>query len=54
MYKLDENQRNTLLYIMDHITVTGPDQGGLLSNAAGILRSLKPEPETEKKEERKA
>ena len=45
MYKLDRNQRETLLYILDRIAVTGPDQGGLLNNAAGILRSLKPEPE---------
>lgn len=48
MYQLSEDQRNTLMYIINHITVTGPDQGALLSSAANVLRSLqpiKPQPE---------
>lgn len=51
MYRLDNNQHGTLLYILNHLTVTGPDQGGLLNNAAVILRSLKPEPEIEPDDE---
>ncbi|WP_181991287.1 MULTISPECIES: hypothetical protein [Hungatella] len=50
MYQLSEDQRNTLMYIINHITVTGPDQGALLSSAANVLRALRPEePEPEKK-----
>lgn len=41
MYGLTEEQLNTLNYIINHLTVTGPDQGGLLNNAARILRSAK-------------
>lgn len=41
MYQLSEAQLNTLNYIFNHLTVTGPDQGGLLNNAARILRSAK-------------
>ena len=41
MYGLTEEQLNTLNYIFNHLTVTGPDQGGLLNNAARILRSAK-------------
>lgn len=43
MYQLSEDQRNTLMYIINHITVTGPDQGALLSSAANVLRALKPD-----------
>lgn len=43
MYRLTEEQRNTLLYIIERLTVTGPDQGALLSSAANILRPLRPE-----------
>lgn len=43
MYKLSEEQRNTLLYIFDHLTVKGPDQAALLSNAAVIVRDLEKE-----------
>lgn len=51
MYQLSEDQRNTLMYIINHITVTGPDQGALLSSAANVLRALKPEaPAPEEKE----
>ena len=39
MYGLTEEQLNTLNYILNHLTVTGPDQGGLLNNAARILRA---------------
>lgn len=49
MYKLDENQRNTLLYVLNNLMVTGPDQGCLLSNAATIIRGLKPEANPEPK-----
>lgn len=54
MYALTEEQRNSLLYIFDHLAVTGPIQGGLLNNAAGIVQSLKKQPTAaeEKKEEK--
>lgn len=40
MYNLSEEQRATLLYIFDHLIVTGPDQAALLSNAAIVVRGL--------------
>ena len=40
MYNLSEEQRATLLYIFDHLIVTGPDQAALLSNAAVVVRGL--------------
>ena len=49
MYKLSEEQRASLLYIFDRLTVTGPDQAALLSNAAVIVRGLENEEEEEKK-----
>lgn len=45
MYKVSEEQRASLLYIFDRLTVTGPDQAALLSNAAVIVRSLEKEEE---------
>ena len=48
MYKLSTGQRDSLLYIFDHLTVTGPDQAALLSNAAVIVRGLENEEEEEK------
>ena len=48
MYKLSEEQRGSLLYIFEHLTVTGPDQAALLSNAAVIVRGLENEEEEEK------
>lgn len=45
MYEMSEGQRNTLIYILDHLTVTGPNQGGMLNNAARIVMSLKQKPE---------
>ena len=48
MYKLSEEQRGSLLYIVEHLTVTGPDQAALLSNAAVIVRGLENEEEEEK------
>lgn len=51
MYQITEEQRNTLMYIINHITVTGPDQGALLSSAANVLRALRPD-EPEKKGEK--
>ena len=47
MYKLSEEQRGSLLYIFEHLTVTGPDQAALLSNAAVIVRGLENEEEEE-------
>lgn len=41
MYNLSEEQRATLLYIFDHLIVTGPDQAALLSNAAVIVKGKK-------------
>ena len=43
MYKVSEEQRASLLYIFDHLIVTGPDQAALLSNAAVIVRNLEEE-----------
>ena len=40
MYNLSEEQRATLLYIFDHLIVTGLDQAALLSNAAVVVRGL--------------
>ena len=48
MYNLSEEQRATLLYIFDHLIVTGPDQAALLSNAAIVVRVLE---KTDKKKE---
>ena len=48
MYKISEEQRGSLLYIFEHLTVTGPDQAALLSNAAVIVRGLENEEEEEK------
>mgnify|MGYP004501864501 FL=1 len=48
MYKLSEEQRGSLLYIFEHLTVTGPDQAALLSNAAVIVRCLENEEEGER------
>ena len=47
MYKLSEEQRGSWLYIFEHLTVTGPDQAALLSNAAVIVRGLENEEEEE-------
>ena len=47
MYKLSEEQRGSLLYIFEHLTVTGLDQAALLSNAAVIVRGLENEEEEE-------
>ena len=47
MYKLSEEQRGSLLYIFEHLTVTGPDQAALLSNSAVIVRGLENEEEEE-------
>lgn len=41
MYKLTEEQLNTLVYIINSLTVTGPRQGGMLNNAAGILDAVR-------------
>lgn len=41
MYRITESQINTLAYIINNLTVTGPVQGGLLNNAGGILESIR-------------
>lgn len=41
MYRITEEQLNTLMYIINNIVVTGPVQGGLLNHAGGILESVK-------------
>ena len=41
MYEITEKQVSALLYIIDRLTVTGPEQGGLLNNAAGILTAVR-------------
>ena len=43
MYKVSEEQCASLLYIFDRLTVTGPDQAALLSNAAVFVRNLEEE-----------
>ena len=43
MYKVSEEQCASLLYIFDRLTVKGPDQAALLSNAAVIVRNLEEE-----------
>lgn len=50
MYEISKEQLETLAYIINNLTVTGPRQGGMLNNAAGILQSLKPV--EEKKEDK--
>lgn len=50
MYEISKEQLEALVYIINNLTVTGPRQGGLLNNAAGILQSLKLA--EEKKEEK--
>lgn len=42
MYEISGEQLEMLVYIINNLTVTGPRQGGMLNNAAGILQSLKP------------
>lgn len=42
MYKLSEEQRQLILFSLDKISVTGPDQGALLFNVANIIHSLEP------------
>ena len=37
MYKLTDEQMNSLRHIINNLTVTGPVQGGMLNIAAGIL-----------------
>lgn len=50
MYEISKEQLVSLVYIINNLTVTGPRQGGLLNNAAGILQSLK---QVEEKKEEK-
>lgn len=40
MYEVSESQLDTLSYIINHLTVTGPVQGGMLNNAAGIISMI--------------
>ncbi len=48
MYEITEKQISALLYIIDRLTVTGPEQGGLLNNAAGILMAVQNQKRNEK------
>ena len=41
MYDMTEAQWDTLSYILEHLSVTGTVQAGLLSNAGGILAAVK-------------
>lgn len=41
MYRIEEEQLNNLVYIVDNLTVTGAAQGGLLSFAGNILETVK-------------
>jgi hypothetical protein len=47
MYSLSEEDRQNILFSLSKISVTGPDQGALLYNAANIIRNL---PKMEEKE----
>lgn len=40
MYRITEEQINTLSYIVNNLTVTGPVQGGYLNHAGGILETV--------------
>lgn len=45
MYSLSENQKQTILFSLERISVTGPDQGALLFNVANIIRNLERVPD---------
>ena len=49
MYNLSEEDRQNVLFSLSKISVTGPDQGALLYNAANIIRNL-PQADNEEKE----
>ena len=40
MYNLSEEQRATLLYIFDHLIVTGPDQAALLPSLNCVITCM--------------
>ena len=50
MYQITEEQINMISYILEHLTVTGPVQGGLLNNAAGVLAAVRGQAAEEKTE----
>lgn len=41
MYRMTEEQLNNMIYIINHLTVTGPEQGGLLNLAGNTLDSVR-------------
>lgn len=41
MHRITETQLNTLIYIVNNLTVTGPVQGGYLGNAGNILETIR-------------
>lgn len=41
MHEISESQLDMLGYIINHLTVTGPVQGGMLNNAAGIINTVR-------------
>lgn len=49
MYTITDSQVANLEHIINHLTVTGPEQGGMLNIAAGILKTVR---QSKKKEER--
>ena len=51
MYKLSEEDRQSVLFSLSKISVTGPDQGALLYNAANIIRNLPQVDDAEKEGE---
>ena len=53
MYQITEEQINMLNYILEHLTVTGPVQGGLLNNAAGVLAAVRGQKADDKKEDKR-
>lgn len=41
MYRMTDEQLNTMSYIVNNLTVTGPVQGGYLNHAGGILEMVR-------------
>lgn len=41
MYRITDEQLNNMIYIINHLTVTGPEQGGLLNLAGSTLDAVR-------------
>lgn len=52
MYQIEEGQLNTLTYIVNNLTVTGPVQGGFLRSAADILEQVRTQEQEQKTRKR--